>query len=77
MVHFYGKHYTGNREMSKRKKESPATATVKLAASDNAPTPAAPTVPGALEAKEPVQTTSRPDPTRFGDWEKDGRCIDF
>ncbi|MFQ6004615.1 MAG: DUF1674 domain-containing protein [Woeseia sp.] len=18
-----------------------------------------------------------PDPTRFGDWEKDGRCIDF
>jgi hypothetical protein len=20
---------------------------------------------------------SRPDPTRYGDWEKDGRCIDF
>lgn len=20
---------------------------------------------------------SRPDPTRFGDWEKNGRCIDF
>jgi len=19
----------------------------------------------------------RPEPTRFGDWEKDGRCIDF
>lgn len=19
----------------------------------------------------------RPDPTRYGDWEKDGRCIDF
>lgn len=21
--------------------------------------------------------TSRPDPTRYGDWEKNGRCIDF
>ncbi|KAF0140060.1 MAG: hypothetical protein FD153_845 [Rhodospirillaceae bacterium] len=20
---------------------------------------------------------ARPDPTRFGDWERDGRCIDF
>lgn len=24
--------------------------------------------------QEPVK---KPDPTRFGDWEKDGRCIDF
>ena len=22
-------------------------------------------------------TTFHPDPTRFGDWEKNGRCIDF
>ncbi|MEE3291844.1 MAG: DUF1674 domain-containing protein [Pseudomonadota bacterium] len=21
--------------------------------------------------------TPHPDPTRFGDWEKNGRCIDF
>ncbi|HET8899392.1 MAG TPA: DUF1674 domain-containing protein [Rhodanobacteraceae bacterium] len=21
--------------------------------------------------------TERPDPTRYGDWEKNGRCIDF
>jgi len=21
--------------------------------------------------------TMRPDPTRYGDWEKNGRCIDF
>tara|TARA_Y100001934_G_C11722321_1_gene481842 strand:+ start:167 stop:376 length:210 start_codon:yes stop_codon:yes gene_type:complete len=29
---------------------------------------------------EPVPTdseSSRPDPTRYGDWEKGGRCIDF
>jgi len=25
----------------------------------------------------PLQTTQRPEPTRYGDWEKDGRCIDF
>ncbi|WP_240922068.1 DUF1674 domain-containing protein [Oleiagrimonas sp. C23AA] len=23
------------------------------------------------------RTEERPDPTRYGDWEKDGRCIDF
>lgn len=22
-------------------------------------------------------TAARPDPTRFGDWERNGRCIDF
>ncbi len=28
---------------------------------------------------EETKTTEapRPDPTRFGDWEKNGRCIDF
>ena len=27
----------------------------------------------------PVESGGRagPDPTRYGDWEKDGRCIDF
>jgi hypothetical protein len=33
-------------------------------------------------ATQPVETKEvggrkGPDPTRFGDWEKDGRCIDF
>jgi len=30
-------------------------------------------------AKEPKEVGGRdgPDPTRFGDWEKNGRCIDF
>lgn len=23
------------------------------------------------------RTGERPDPTRYGDWEKNGRCIDF
>ena len=31
---------------------------------------------GAAAAKE-KPTHPRPDPTRFGDWEKNGRCIDF
>jgi hypothetical protein len=25
----------------------------------------------------PHKETKRPEPTRYGDWEKDGRCIDF
>lgn len=26
---------------------------------------------------EPHKQAERPEPTRYGDWEKDGRCIDF
>ncbi|MEM9404331.1 MAG: DUF1674 domain-containing protein [Pseudomonadota bacterium] len=36
--------------------------------------------PGSPEAdKRPREIGGRkgPDPTRFGDWEKNGRCIDF
>ena len=31
------------------------------------------------EAAAPAESGGRegPDPTRYGDWEKDGRCIDF
>ncbi len=29
-----------------------------------------------LQEKE-IGGREGPDPTRFGDWEKDGRCIDF
>jgi hypothetical protein len=53
----------------------------------NAESPAA-DLPAALvdTAPESAQTPSRlreiggptgPDPTRYGDWEKKGRCIDF
>jgi hypothetical protein len=31
---------------------------------------------GANKKKE-IGGRDGPDPTRFGDWEKDGRCIDF
>ena len=49
-----------------------------------------PTPPGDAEAPEPTATPPAPvgvdgesggregpDPTRYGDWEKNGRCIDF
>ena len=34
---------------------------------------------GAPEAKRPSETggPKGPEPTRYGDWEKNGRCIDF
>ena len=28
-------------------------------------------------AEEREVQTPKPDPTRYGDWEKNGRCIDF
>jgi hypothetical protein len=41
--------------------------------------PASP--PERKENSEPAgpdgKPAPRPDPTRYGDWEKDGRCIDF
>ena len=46
-----------------------------------------PVAPGAADAPPPVPATPAmareiggregPEPTRFGDWEKSGRCIDF
>ncbi len=32
---------------------------------------------GSDKAPKTGSDTTRPDPTRFGDWEKNGRCIDF
>ena len=34
---------------------------------------------GAVEEDRPREIGGRkgPDPTRYGDWEKNGRCIDF
>lgn len=39
----------------------------------------APAADQAAEAPRPVEIGGRdgPDPTRYGDWEKNGRCIDF
>jgi len=35
--------------------------------------------PAPAPAEQPKEIGGRkgPDPTRFGDWEKDGRCVDF
>jgi hypothetical protein len=50
--------------------------------SDSVPEPVSPpetapaTLPQAPEAKE-IGGRGGLDPTRYGDWEKNGRCIDF
>lgn len=49
---------------------------------DDEPIPVAPLpseAPSELDAKVPTEIGGRkgPDPTRYGDWEKNGRCIDF
>jgi len=42
------------------------------------PGPAATTSDSRPEtAQDDKPATARPDPTRYGDWEKNGRCIDF
>ncbi|HVI60057.1 MAG TPA: DUF1674 domain-containing protein [Luteimonas sp.] len=41
-----------------------------------APGPAEQSVPETKPAPE-VGGREGPDPTRYGDWEKNGRCIDF
>ena len=33
--------------------------------------------PAGSEAPKEIGGRKGPDPTRFGDWEKDGRCVDF
>jgi hypothetical protein len=33
--------------------------------------------PATAEAPKDSKDNNRPDPTRFGDWEIKGRCIDF
>ncbi len=33
--------------------------------------------PGEAVREGEIVSRPKPDPTRFGDWEKNGRCIDF
>ncbi|HYB32709.1 MAG TPA: DUF1674 domain-containing protein [Steroidobacteraceae bacterium] len=64
--------------------EAPASAEISAPAADDSATDdsayaapsAAPGGPGVPRARE-VGGTLEPEPTRFGDWEKNGRCIDF
>jgi hypothetical protein len=47
---------------------------------DSAPAGEADTAPAAVTALAPlieIGGPPGPEPTRFGDWEKNGRCIDF
>jgi hypothetical protein len=48
-------------------------------APDTEPSPRRPDRVDEATATPPVEYGGRdgPDPTRFGDWEKNGRCIDF
>ena len=41
------------------------------------PTPKLPPTPAAENPAPEVGGRKGPDPTRYGDWEKDGRCVDF
>ena len=42
-----------------------------------APPPKAPSLPPAQAGPKEIGGRKGPDPTRYGDWEKKGRCIDF
>lgn len=44
---------------------------------DRIPSDAPSAEPEADPATTPAPEASDPDPTRFGDWEKKGRCVDF
>ncbi len=52
---------------------------VHLALAEPQPPSAAPEMPIAAQPVVPAEVGGRkgPEPTRFGDWEKNGRCIDF
>jgi hypothetical protein len=46
-------------------------------ADDSRTVPAEPAVAPDTAAKPRPGERPHPDPTRYGDWEKNGRCIDF
>ena len=49
-----------------------------LGQSPDAPeAPAAPAPPDPQEPPAEIGGRDGPEPTRYGDWEKNGRCIDF
>lgn len=45
--------------------------------SKHVPEPAPEPAPGAPVAPKEIGGREGPDPVRYGDWEKNGRCIDF
>ncbi|MSO93449.1 MAG: DUF1674 domain-containing protein [Rhodospirillales bacterium] len=52
--------------------------TVSPKPAENPPVPARPETPLApADARPAPKPDVHPDPTRYGDWERKGRCIDF
>ena len=58
-------------------KPAPNADTPDTAAPDTAATDTAATETGAKKAPKEIGGREGPDPTRYGDWEKAGRCVDF
>lgn len=46
-------------------------------AQDNAEQTGAPETTGPAGTEQEIGGPTGPEPTRYGDWEKKGRCIDF
>jgi hypothetical protein len=44
---------------------------------ENNPSPREPKVLSTAEPEEEIGGPTGPEPTRYGDWERKGRCIDF
>jgi len=56
--------------------DAPPRSTDAAVATDQNTAPACAPQPASAQPRE-IGGRSGPDPTRFGDWEKNGRCIDF
>jgi hypothetical protein len=56
--------------------QAPAPATPAAVTPSAASQPAAP-APAAAARKPEIGGPKGPEPTRYGDWEKAGRCVDF
>ncbi len=67
------------RKAGKRPATAPAKPTAPAVAAEPKPTPAGDLAPQpAAPARKPeIGGPKGPEPTRYGDWEKGGRCIDF
>lgn len=71
--------------MSESQKSPPSAAPVAPAPTPSAPQPAATPgspasavpAPAAVARKPEIGGPTGPEPTRYGDWEKAGRCVDF
>ena len=67
--------------MADRKMRAPRPANADREPSEQAPDTGAKTAPGADRQKprdqKEIGGPKGPEPTRYGDWEKGGRCFDF